>query len=396
MARRPPVILTVLGGSAHSTPVLVRSLDNGFADESVVVRLVGRDTGRLRAVGRACRLIADRGHVVVEDYAWPESPEAVRGADAVLVQIRPGGYDGRAFDETFPLRYGVPGDEGLGPGGLAAAWRGWPIVRDILGAIRRRNPAATIVLLTSPGSLLVRLAGAGVIGVCELPWTTLCAICGDAERALGASFEYHGVNHIGWLYNVRVDGREMPDRSGMAFPSDVVRRLRAWPLKYLRLHYHADDVVAEQRRAPAARVWQLVAIAKRSFDIFARGNRMDIERALCARRAEWYPDAVVPLLRAIRGRRVATPLFLTRAGEGEVQERCYHAADGRLEVREPSEPPPSEVAETVARFMRYERIAASAVEQRSLDLAVDALSLHPWIRSRTQAARLARRVVTQT
>jgi alpha-galactosidase/6-phospho-beta-glucosidase family protein len=50
----------------------------------------------------------------------------------------------------------------------------------------------------------------------------------------------------------------------------------------------------------------------------------------------------------------------------------------------------------VARFMRYERIAASAVEQRSLDLAVDALSAHPWIRSRTQAARLARQVVTQT
>ena len=118
--------------------------------------------------------------------------------------------------------------------------------------------------------------------------------------------------------------------------------------------------------------------------------------SLCARRAKWYPDAVVPLLRAIRGCRVAMPLFLTIAGEGEIQERCYRAAEGRLEVRESSEPPPSEVAKTVAQFMRYEQIAASAVEQRSLELAIEALSLHPWIPSPEHAERLARRVVTQS
>jgi 6-phospho-beta-glucosidase len=376
------MILTVLGGSAFSTPILARSLERACADDGFVLRLVGRNTERLRAVGRACRVMAAGGHVNVEEYGWPEWTHAVRGSDAVLIQVRPGGYEGRAFDETFPLHYDVPGDEGLGPGGLAAAWRCWPLMRDIVARTREHSACAAIVLLTSPLSLLVRLAGPGVIGVCELPWTTLRTICGDSERARRASFDYHGVNHVGWIYNVKVDGHQI------AGPG-------AWPLRYVQLHDDRDRVLADQRRAPAARVRQLAAIAEQSFATFASGDRAEIERALAARSAEWYPDAVVPLLRALRGDRVTTPLFLTRADDGEVQERCYRAPEGRLEVRAPATPPPAAAAAIVTQFMRYERIAAEAVERESEELAIEALAAHPWVKSRDHAAALARFVVTQ-
>jgi alpha-galactosidase/6-phospho-beta-glucosidase family protein len=222
------------------------------------------------------------------------------------------------------------------------------------------------------------LAGAGVIGICELPWTTLSALCGDAETAVHASFDYHGLNHVGWIYNLRIDGREMPD---------------ATPLKYLRLHYHTKEVVIEQRRTPAARVRRLIDIASRSFDVFAHGNRSDIEDALRARPAEWYPDAVVPLLRALSGWPVRIPLFLTRGDDLETEERCYRVVEGRLELCSPSAPPPPQVADVVSRFARYERVAADAVEHGSQELVVEALSLHPWVRSRDQASRLAHNVV---
>ena len=326
--------------------------------------------------------MAAGGHVEVEEYGWPGWTRAVRGADAVLIQVRPGGYEGRAFDETFPLHYGCPGDEGLGPGGLAAAWRCWPVMRDIIAGTREHSPGAPIVLLTSPLSLLVRLAGPGVIGVCELPWTTLRTICGSAERARQASFDYHGVNHVGWLYNVKVDGRDI---GGPA----------AWALKYLQLHYDRDEVIARQRRTPAARVRQLAAIARQSFEVFASGDLAEIEQVLGARSAECVPDAVVPLLRALRGDRVTTPLFLTRADDGEVRERCYRAPEGRLEARAPATPPPAAADAIVTQFIRYERIAAEAVEHESEELAVEALAVHPWVTSRDQAAALARCVVTQ-
>lgn len=318
----------------------------------------------------------------MEEYPWHEWTDAVLGSDAVLIQIRPGGHDGRAFDETFPLPYGVPGDEGLGPGGLAAAWRGWPVMRDIIGGIRERNGSAPIVLLTSPLSLLVRLSGPGVIGVCELPWTTLRTICGGAERAQQASFDYYGVNHVGWIYNVEVDGRAVAGRS-------------SWPLRYLELHYDRDEVLTRQRRSPAARVRQLAAIARQSFDVFASGDRAAIEKALEARSAEWYPDAVVPLLRALQGDQVTMPLFLTMSDAGEVQERCYRASEGRLHARAPAAPPPATAAAVVSQFLRYERMAAEAVENQSEALAVEALAVHPWVPSRDHAAALARHVVTQ-
>src|SRR4051812_811323 len=89
---------------------------------------------------------------------WGGLAGALAGSHAVLIQIRPGGYAGRQFDETFPLSRGVPGDEGLGPGGLSAAWRGWPVIREVLACVRAVAPNACTILLTSPGSLLIRLA----------------------------------------------------------------------------------------------------------------------------------------------------------------------------------------------------------------------------------------------
>ena len=379
--RSAAVILTVLGGSAFSTPVLSQSLERAFADEPLVVRLVGRNIERVGAVARACRLTAVVERVAVEEYGWPERTRAISGADVVLIQVRPGGYAGRAFDETFPLPYGLPGDEGLGPGGLASAWRGWPVVKEIVADARAHNPRAPIVLLSSPLGLLVRLAGPGVIGVCELPWTTLRQICGDDDRASRAAFDYYGVNHLGWIYNLDADGRE--------------RDARLWPLRYVRLHDEQADVVAEQTRLPAARVHRLAAIARASFAAFTSADRAGIQRALGERTAEWYPDAVVPLLSALRGRPVGIPLFLTRADEGEIRERCYRASDGRLHACAPATPPPAAVEDIVSRFVGYEQLAAQAVDAASEELAVEALAIHPWVRSRDDAAALARAVVTQ-
>lgn len=390
------MILTVLGGSAHSTPVLVRCLTQTFSDEPVTVRLVGRNRQRLTAVARASRLLAAFSSVAIEEHDWANWPAAVRQSDAVLIQVRPGNYEGRAFDETFPLEFDIPGDEGLGPGGLSAAWRSWPLLRELIAGIRLNAPGKPVLLLTSPGSLLVRLAGQDVVALCELPWTTLCSICGSSDQARRATFDYYGVNHIGWLYNVRVDGEELPLTAGATFPPQaLVRRARAWPLKYLRLHYCPADVLREQKRAPAARAHELAHIAEQAFAVFTHGSLNEIISVLRARKAEWYGDAVVPLLAAYRGYETSMPLFLTANSKHDTRERCYRAVRGRLIVEEPSADPPREVADTVARFVQYENAAALAVELCSEELAVEALSLHPWITSGEQAVRIARRLITQ-
>ena len=78
------------------------------------------------------------------------------GADSVLIQIRVGGYKGRLFDETFPNKYGLCGDEGLGVGALSVGWRTWPVHAPILDAVEKFCPRAFVILLTSPLRILVR------------------------------------------------------------------------------------------------------------------------------------------------------------------------------------------------------------------------------------------------
>jgi alpha-galactosidase/6-phospho-beta-glucosidase family protein len=50
------------------------------------------------------------------------------------------------------------GDEGLGPGGLSAAWRAWPEIKRLMSEIRQHAPQAFVLLLTSPVGLLARVS----------------------------------------------------------------------------------------------------------------------------------------------------------------------------------------------------------------------------------------------
>lgn len=398
------MILTVVGGSAYSTPVLIDALSAASFRFDLTIRLVGRNRSRLSAVARAGRLLT---RMCIEEYEWQQLPAALYGSDFVLIQIRPGGLSGRHFDQSFPLAEGVPGDEGLGPGGLSAAWRGWPILRLLLRTVRACAPNAHPILLTSPGSLLVRLAANELpnwplMGVCELPWTTLCQICGSAERAIEASFDYAGVNHIGWLYNVRLQGEDRIRVLGGAkghnvFPSpDLVRRLAAYPLKYLKLHYMHDQVVRDQLLNPDLRTRQLESIAGQSFAAFASGNLSEIRAALRLRPADWYTDAVVPLIRGLFGETVPISLFLTMAVSGGViQERRYQAEGGRLTEVKQRLAPPKEVQLTLERFIEYEACAAAAILWDSERHLADALAMHPWVHSRTHAEKLARSIIRQ-
>jgi 6-phospho-beta-glucosidase len=135
--------IVVAGGSAQSTPALWSYLSRQAAGLHVV--LMGREPARLQTVARACRMLtAGDGANTLECRSFDDAG-AWSGFDdtsVFLIQVRNGGYAARDTDETFPLKYGVCGDEGLGPGGLAAAIRNWraiePVLRRIAFSIRFR------------------------------------------------------------------------------------------------------------------------------------------------------------------------------------------------------------------------------------------------------------------
>src|SRR5262249_51677402 len=209
-----PMKIAIIGGSAQGTPALWSYLVNDARLQGIHVVLMGRECGRLQTVARACYLLGrppgnELSAVSFDRNGW----SSLTGADVILIQIRNGGYAARAFDETFPLRYDVCGDEGLGPGGLSAAIRNWKVVGPALENIQRFAPDAMVLMMSSPVGLLVRAAKRtfpqlNIAGICELPWTTLRDACTAAALdPTEVQFDYFGINHLGWLYGLQQGSR---------------------------------------------------------------------------------------------------------------------------------------------------------------------------------------------
>ncbi len=387
--------VTIVGGSAHSTPALFE-IDPALGAERFSFALVGRDERRLAAVRRACTLVgAARGSEPrIAAYPFAELERALEGAGVVLVQFRAGGYAARSWDESFPHRSGVCGDEGLGPGGLAAAWRTWPKLAAILAAVARIAPAALVLLMTSPVGILTRcaldaFANLRTVGICELPWTTLCDACTSAGAdARDVAFAYAGVNHLGWLGDVRIGARTLATRE------------RPLALKYVRLHDRPEAVLREQRAAPP-RAAALAELAQRAFAAYEEGDGSAIRAILRERATPWYGEAVGPFLNALAGVEERRWFFLTARnagyldwiGDGEVLEIPHAMREGRLVRAESVAPIRSDLAATLTRLVAYERAAAHAVRRRSRGEIAAALRLHPWLDGRLVGEALVADVV---
>jgi 6-phospho-beta-glucosidase len=404
--------VVIIGGSAHSTPNLFAHAPLRAAADDLEIVLVGRSGDRLAAVARAIESLSDsvRWHVACEDIGSGSGIRALRGADIVLCQARYGGYEARSSDETFPLRYGMCGDEGLGVGGLAAAWRAWPPLRAALESVRRECPATRVVLMTSPVGILTRCALAAepdlwIAGICELPWTTLREACDAAGTdAHDATFEYAGVNHIGWLCDVSSSGVDVTARYGAAraqadgFPDGaLIDRLHAIPLKYLAMHYDAESVLRDQRNAVRPRGQILAELRDHAFDVYKDGDAQAIAAAMTSRPTPWYEHAVSPLIAGFAGLPSTIPYFLTVRNASHATE---FRADDVLEIphRFAAHGPepiarrstiPQHIRAELDPFVGYERAASEAVRSRSVTGVESAVRSHPWVREPSVAAKVA-------
>ncbi len=375
--------VAILGATSQSTPALFRALRRSSAVAHLRFALTARSSVRLDAIVRAIEIVGEGAFALTRhDFAEASLESAVAEAAAIVIQIRYGGLKGREFDEAFPLQFGVCGDEGLGPGGFSSAWRSWPQVDKLLALIRRISPHAEVVLLTSPCSLLTRLAhlrwpDLRVRALCELPMTTLLA-----SGLPRSQYDYIGINHLGWLYG-------MSGRNPIA-------------LKYWRLHEEAQAVQSEQKLRAETRAAELQRLSDAAINVYATGTRTQIETCLDARPAPWYSHALGPLLESLVTGSSSTHFFLSDANLGrhaqfrhdDVLEIPHHWAHRQL-VRKPvCVPVPENLLTILKPFVEYERAAAQIILARTPARVRHALSRHPWVAGgQAQAAGLAGRML---
>lgn len=399
--------LVVLGGSAVSTPQLAAAIvDAGLGE--VELALVGRSEEKLRLVAAAART-AGRGAVEVSEHL--ELDDALNGASIVLSQVRVGGLEARAFDEQFSRDLGIPGEETVGPGGFASAWRTLPVVDRLIRRIARAAPGVLVLNLTNPASMVHRVseqAGVEVITLCDAPLVLaqkLAALIGADPAAVVPS--YVGINHCGWITGLQIDGEERLDevlvqRSAVAALTGIDERVTGWlgavPNPYLKFIYHPERQLALQCGKPQVRAQELEELEREALSEYAAG--LDPRAAAARRPAPWYSECVVPLIRVRRGERVQTIVDIANRGllpylpRETTIEVSAEVRDG--EVRPlPSGRLPADAVAILVQIASYDELAVEAILSGDRDGCVRALSVHPLVLSVDVAAELVQRIERQ-
>jgi len=296
--------LVVLGGSGSATPELADALTAwpGGIDRRPPLEIVlqGRSVEKLEPVAAETqrRLTASPDGPPITVETATDRRSALEGADVVVDAVRIGGLVARAFDETFPRAFGIPGEETMGPGGFANALRTVPALRQAWSDVAAAAPTALVVNLTNPSGIVVAAAeretGLRVISMCDTPATHCAAIADRLGRSVGeVRGRYLGLNHLGWW--VPGSAAELAATADLAtgIDPDVVALHGAVGAPYVRYLAHPDRILAAQLASPETRAQQLQRLDAELRDGFARGAD-----GLPRRGAAWYSKAVLPLIDA--------------------------------------------------------------------------------------------------
>ncbi len=317
--------LTILGGGGFRVPQVYAAI---AADDAAVrideLVLYDSDASRLGAIWAViARLEASFAHPP-QMIATTDLDEAVTGADFVFCAIRVGGAVGRTLDERIALDLGVLGQETTGPGGLAYAIRTLPVMLAIAERVKALAPQAWFINFTNPAGIVTeglrRVLDDRVVGICDTPIGLMrrAAVAITGAPAVD-TFDYVGLNHLGWLRSLEVDGRDrLPElladtdrlqgiEEARLMGLDWVRALGALPNEYLYYYYYGREAVHRIRSSKTT-----------------RGEFLLRQQATFYDRAATAPDRALDLWEATKHEREATYMA---EGRPKGQESARDEAD---------------------------------------------------------------------
>ncbi|BDZ42111.1 6-phospho-beta-glucosidase [Paraoerskovia sediminicola] len=338
--------------------------------------------------------------------------------------MRIGGTGGRIVDERTALGLGVIGQETVGPGGLAYGLRTVPFMTALAERIEELAPRAWVINFTNPAGIVTeamqRVLGDRVVGICDTP----IGLMRRAAVAVGSSpdevdFDYVGLNHLGWLRDLRVAGESvMPKllRSDDALESieearlmgfDWVRTIRALPNEYLYYYYFNREATARITQAHTTRgeyiddqqesffaapgedpyaTW-LETRHAREASYMAESRAEDEERNESDVDGGGYQTVALDLMAALStGRRSTMILNVRNRGlvpqlpdDAVVEVGCVVDADGVHPW--PIAPLEGEMLGLVTQVKAAERLVIEAATSGSRELAWRAFAAHPLVDS---------------
>ena len=364
--------------------------------------------------------------------------QAIAGCDFVISSVRVGNMHTRAADERLALECGFAGQETTGPAGFAMALRTIPVALAYARTVEEIAPDAWIVNFTNPAGIISQAistqTAAKVIGICDTPAELFFQIAMALnERPDRVQCDYFGLNHLGWVRSVEVDGTDVIGRlmndDGLLrrlYPAELfhpgfLRTLGMLPTEYLFYYYNQQLALENQRRAGVTRgeelhslnhkVWTDLTTSLRqgrpdpALDAYRRYlnrrnasyMRLDAaaESAFEGPDPDWdpfegatgYHRIAVSAIRALTSSK-AQPLVLNvpnRGGFSElkptdtVEMPCMVDRSGPQLL--PARPLPESVRGLVVTVKEYERMTIRAAIEQRWDVAALALTVNPIVRN---------------
>ncbi|MEW1952033.1 6-phospho-beta-glucosidase [Terrabacter sp. NPDC080008] len=435
--------LVILGGGGFRVPLVHGALlrDTGARRVTEVV-LHDTDRNRLEVMERvlASQAQSHAGAAAAPPTvtATTDLDAALAGADFVFSAMRVGGLEGRTADERIALDLGLLGQETTGPGGVGYGLRTVPVALDVARRIRQLAPDAWVINFTNPAGMVTQamqtVLGERVVGICDSP-------LGLAKRAAGAlghnlddlKIDYAGLNHLGWLSGLRLDGRDLlPElladtvalggiEEGHLFGTEWLQTLGALPNEYLYYYYFTRDAIAQITSAPQTRGEYLVA-QQADFYAAVAGSHDDAWRRWDAVRRErnatymqetreaddgesherseadveggGYEGVALALMAAIARDEPARLILNVRNGtaipglppDAVVEVPCRVDAAGPLPL--PVSPLAGHSLGLAQQVKAVDELVIRAATEQSRRLAVEAFALHPLVDSVTVARQL--------
>ena len=432
--------LTIVGGGGFRVPAMIDVLARSRAGQGAYASL---DVDRVVLYDTDARRL-DAMMAVLSSLDFPHSPtvrattdinEALPGADFVFSAMRVGGTCGRVLDEHCGLDNGLLGQETVGVGGYCYAFRSLGPALELAHAAKRLCPDAWLINFTNPAGIITQamrsVLGERVIGICDTPIglvnRTLNALDIPEEERADVSFDYVGLNHLGWLRSLSVGGRDVLPRlfadeaalgsmeESRAIGTDWIRALGALPNEYLFYYYchreamariHQDQTRGEYLRdqqeafynavlsepEKAGRTW-IDVLADREATYMAEARDVD-ERS--GRRAEdiaggGYQKVALDLMNALATNTPARMILNVGNSDGGfssiptlrdtdvVEVPCDVDASGVHPI--PVAPLSGAALGLVQSVKACENLVIDAARERDRTLAWQALALHPLVDS---------------
>mgnify|MGYP002508392844 FL=1 len=436
--------LTVIGGGGVRSMFLAKSIAQKAEALSIdELVFMDNDEKKLNIYGKMAKKVSNLLYSKLKFTLTTNPIEAVKNADYVITTIRVGGDEMRVRDERIALNLGLLGQETTGAAGLSFAMRSVSALAEYCELIKKyAKPACKVFNFTNPAGVVSQtLRDMGydfTYGICDAPSGMLRSFekLYSAEEC-SAKGEVYGLNHLSYFKSITLNGREIMEElieNDEAYVKTDMRYFEKELLKerggilneYLYYFYYREKAVENILNAKQTRGEQICEINKKmtealstidiennfdeAFKIFEywygiRENNYMASETGVKRQEPWHFDiyqkdfggyaAVALNFIEIAQSNATDSMILCVPNNGAIKElEDTDVIEVTCDITDNGAVPhkfdnlDEQNIELIRRVKIYERLASKAIREKSVQCAVEALTLHPLVNSYSLAKKL--------